>query len=222
MKAVVLLSGGIDSTTCAFIAKEAGFEVHALSFRYGQRHTRELEAAKQIAKVLPSTSHRIVDIDLSQWGGSSLVGDGEVPTSGLGTQIPSTWVPSRNLVFLSIAHAYAEALGAKAIYIGVNSVDYSGYPDCRPEFIAVFAAAAHLSSKAFVEAGKEIRIVAPLQHLSKTDIIRAGRELGVPYNLTYSCYQGGDAPCGVCDSCRIRSAAFDEVEKEDNSADNAV
>lgn len=211
MKAVVLLSGGLDSTTVAYLAKRSGYEIYALTIRYGQRHERELEAARAICAELDAREHRVVSIDFGNWG-SSLTGDDELPTDGNADGIPSTWVPMRNLIFLGIASGYAEVVGADAIYIGVSQVDYSGYPDCRAEFIAAYQRAADLASKQFVEEGISIPVIAPLMHLSKVGTIKLGLSLGVDYNLTWSCYAGGDEPCGVCDSCRIRNEAFAEVQ----------
>lgn len=207
--AVVLLSGGLDSTTAAFLARASGFAVHALSFDYGQRHRRELDAAAQIARQFGSAEHRVIRVSLSEWAESSLTGTGSIPDQPDDTRIPSTWVPARNHIFLAIAHGYAEVIGAKAVYIGISQVDYSGYPDCRQEFLDAYQQAADLASKQFVEEGRSIPVIAPLLHLSKAETIRLGLSLGVDYGLTWSCYAGGDTPCGVCDSCRLRSAAFE-------------
>ena len=201
----------MDSTTVAYLAKRSGYEIYALTIRYGQRHERELEAARAICAELDAREHRVVSIDFGNWG-SSLTGDDELPTDGNADGIPSTWVPMRNLIFLGIASGYAEVVGADAIYIGVSQVDYSGYPDCRAEFIAAYQRAADLASKQFVEEGISIPVIAPLMHLSKVGTIKLGLSLGVDYNLTWSCYAGGDEPCGVCDSCRIRNEAFAEVQ----------
>ena len=208
-KAVVLLSGGMDSATVLAMAIAQGYACYALSFRYGQRHTAELQAALEQAQRQGAVRHEIIDLDLSRFGGSALTDDRiEVPTSP--TQgIPVTYVPARNTVFLSIALGWAEVLGAQAIFIGVNAVDYSGYPDCRPEYIAAFEKMANLATRAGVE-GQGVRIHAPLIDLSKADIIRQGVRLGVDYGLTVSCYQA-DAEgraCGACDSCRLRAAGF--------------
>lgn len=213
--AVVLLSGGLDSATAAAQAQADGFEVIALSLFYGQRHEKELEAAKAIVKALGIQEHQILDVNLSQWGGSSLT-DAQmtVPTEGTPSDvIPSTYVPGRNTVFISIALSLAEAKNARAIYLGINAVDYSGYPDCRPEYLAAFAQLARLSSKAGIE-GHAPELVAPLVLDSKVDIVRRAMRLGVPIDLTWSCYQGGEVPCGVCDSCRIRDKAILEVRGE--------
>ena len=210
-RAVVLLSGGLDSSTAAWLARASGFELYALSFDYGQRHRKELAAAQEVASRLGVCRHQIVQINLGDWGGSSLTGDGDIPTEPSGDSIPSTWVPARNHIFLAIASGYAEVVGARAIYIGVSEVDYSGYPDCRGEFLAAFQHAADLASKQFVEDGISIPVLAPFLHLPKSGVVRLGLALGVDYGLTWSCYQGGDTPCGVCDSCRLRAAAFAEA-----------
>ena len=207
--AVVLLSGGLDSATTLAIAKYQGFACHALSFRYGQRHVAELAAAERLALQLGAVSHRVVNIDLGQIGGSSLtdwsLSVPETQTEG----IPSTYVPARNTIFLSYALAVAEVLFAKDIFIGVNAVDYSGYPDCRPEFISAFEQLANLATKAGVE-GQKMQIHAPLIHLTKAEIIQKGMQLGVDYSQTISCYQADERgfACGKCDSCRLRSQGF--------------
>lgn len=215
-KAVVVLSGGLDSTTCMGIAREAGYVIHALTFDYGQRHSREIEQAKKIARHFEVANHRIVKMDfLSQIGGSALTDHSiEVPTES-GTheesgEIPSTYVPARNLIFLSLATAYAEVVGAEVIYIGVSAVDYSGYPDCRPEFIASMSETIRLATKSGVT-GTNLRIEAPLSHLSKKETVQLGLRLGVPYELSTSCYQGEEEACGVCDSCRLRLQGFAEA-----------
>ena len=215
-KAVVLLSGGLDSATTAAIAIAEGYETIALSFRYGQKHHRELEAAKKIAKALKIKEHFITDINLSQWGGSSLTDETmSIPNEGVQADvIPSTYVPGRNTVFIAIALSLAEAKNAQAIYLGINAVDYSGYPDCRPEYLAAYQQLANLSSKAGVE-GHAPQLIAPLVKDSKTDIVRRALALNVPIADTWSCYQGGDVPCGVCDSCRIRDRALIEAGRED-------
>ena len=207
-KAVVLLSGGLDSATCLALAKKR-FQPVCLCIDYGQRHRRELDAAAQIARQLDSAEHRVIRIGLSEWAESSLTGTGSIPDQPDDTRIPSTWVPARNHIFLAIAHGYAEVIGATAVYIGISQVDYSGYPDCRQEFLDSYQQAADLASKQFVEEGRSIPVIAPLLHLSKAETIRLGLSLGVDYGLTWSCYAGGDTPCGVCDSCRLRSAAFE-------------
>lgn len=215
-KAVVLLSGGLDSATTAAIAIGSGYETIALSFRYGQRHQKELAAATKIAKNLGIKEHYITDIDLSQWGGSSLTDQSmTIPQDGLQSDvIPSTYVPGRNTVFMAIALSLAEAKNAQAIYLGINAVDYSGYPDCRPEYLAAYQQLANLSSKAGVE-GNAPQLVAPLVKDSKADIVRRALELNVPIADTWSCYQGGEIPCGLCDSCRIRDRALIEVGRAD-------
>ena len=215
-KAVVLLSGGLDSTTVLAIAKSQDFEVYAISFRYGQRHIFELTAAKNVAEHLGIKKHLILDVDLSSIGGSALTDDIDVPKgrdkSQMSSDIPITYVPARNTIFLSLALAWAEVLGARDIFIGANVVDYSGYPDCRPEFISAFEKMANLGTKAGVE-GDKFTIHAPLSQLTKFDIIRKGIELGVNYSLTLSCYdptENGSA-CGECDSCLLRKKGFKEA-----------
>ncbi len=216
-KAVVLYSGGLDSTTCLAIATSEGFAPYALSFSYGQRHTYELEKAKQYAPQVGAVEHRIVDIDLRQFGGSALTADIEVPKQGvIEGEIPVTYVPARNTIFLSYALAWAEVLEAFDIFIGVNALDYSGYPDCRPEYIEAFEKMANLATKAGVEQ-KGLRIHTPLINLSKADTIRRGLELGVDYGLTHSCYDPSPAgqACGRCDSCQLRLKGFGEVGRVD-------
>lgn len=214
--AVVLLSGGLDSATALAVARALGLEPHAMSFRYGQRHAAELDAARRIAGHLGVRDHRIVDIDLRAFGGSALTADLAVPEgrtpAAMAAEIPITYVPARNTIFLSFALAWAEVLGAADIVIGVNAVDYSGYPDCRPEFIAAFQQMANLATKAAVQ-GAKTTIHTPLIWLSKADIIRRGLALGVDYGLTRSCYQldANGRSCGRCDSCLIRLRGFDEV-----------
>lgn len=210
--AVVLLSGGLDSATTLAIAKTEGFEPYALSFRYGQRHAVELDAARKVAAQIGVAEHRIVDIDLRAFGGSALTADIPVPTEpSLG--IPVTYVPARNTIFLSFALAWCEVLGTADIFIGVNAVDYGGYPDCRPEFIRAFEALANLATKAGVEGRVKFKVHAPLIAMSKEAIIRRGLALGVDYGLTRSCYQpdAEGRACGACDSCRIRRKGFAEV-----------
>lgn len=208
-RAVVLLSGGLDSSTCAAQAIADGYAVTALSFDYGQRHDRELRAAADIAQLLEITDHRVISVNLAQWGGSSLTDERlNLPTDGVKVdEIPSTYVPGRNTVFIAIAMSLAEAIAAKAIYLGINAVDYSGYPDCRPAYLSAFQDLAALSSKAGLE-GHAPELVAPLVMDSKVDIVRRAVRLGVPIEKTWSCYQGGESPCGVCDSCRIRDEAL--------------
>ena len=221
LKAVVLLSGGIDSATILAIAKDRGFDLYALSFRYGQRHIIELEAAKRIALCNKVAEHLIIDIDLRRIGGSALTADIAVPKSRnveqMGKNIPVTYVPARNTIFLSYALAWAEVIGADDIFIGVNALDYSGYPDCRPEYIAAYEQMANLATKAGVESGKKLKINAPLIQMSKSQIIRKGIELGVDYSLTHSCYDplpSGDA-CGECDSCLLRLKGFRDAGVKD-------
>ena len=208
-QAVVLLSGGLDSATTLAIAKSEGYELHALSFRYGQRHAVELDAATRVAAAIDVAEHRIVDIDLRAFGGSALTADIPVPTRP-SEGIPVTYVPARNTIFLSFALAWCEVLGAADIFIGVNAVDYSGYPDCRPEFIRAFEALANLATRAGVEGGMKFTVHAPLIAMSKAAIIRRGLALGVDYGLTRSCYapDAAGGACGECDSCRIRMQGF--------------
>jgi 7-cyano-7-deazaguanine synthase len=209
-KAVILLSGGLDSTTCLAMAKAQGFECHALSFAYGQRHAYELEAAGIIAKQMGVTNHRTVNLDIGQFGASALTDKGiDVPSYENSADIPITYVPARNTVFLAIALGLAESIGAYDIFIGANAVDYSGYPDCRPEFINAFQAMANVATKAGIE-GMHFTIQTPLLHLSKDEIIQAGTKLGVDYSLTVSCYQLNPhgAACGHCDSCVLRKNGF--------------
>jgi 7-cyano-7-deazaguanine synthase len=209
--AVVLFSGGIDSSTCLAIAREEGFAPHALAIRYGQRHEFELSAAERVARAL-QVPLRVVDVDLRAIGGSALTSDIEVPKDQpIGTgPIPVTYVPARNTVFLALALGTAEVLGAEDLYIGVNAIDYSGYPDCRPEFVRAFEALANVATAAAVEGRANYRVHAPLVSLGKADIIRRGTKLGVPYELTWSCYDPGRVgrACGRCDSCRLRAAGF--------------
>ncbi len=214
--AVVLLSGGLDSATVLAIAKSEGYDCHALSFSYGQRHAWELEAAKRVAASLGAAEHRIADIDLRAFGGSALTADIDVPkgreTEEMAQGIPVTYVPARNTIFLSFALAWAEVLGSSDIFIGVNALDYSGYPDCRPEFIAAYEAMANLATKAGVEGRQHLKIHTPLIAMTKAQIIAKGIELGVDYGLTSSCYDPlpGGRPCGECDSCRLRQKGFRE------------
>jgi len=213
--AVVLLSGGLDSYTAAAIARADGYRLFALTLRYGQRHAREIDAARAVAAALGVERHVELDADLSVFGGSSLTTDAPIPKdrlldrAGALSDIPSTYVPARNTVFLALALAWAETLGARDIVIGVNALDYSGYPDCRPEFIEAFERLASLATAQGV-GGARFRIHAPLQHLTKAEIIRKGLHLGLDYGLTHSCYDPGDGgrPCGRCDSCALRAAGF--------------
>lgn len=209
--AIVLLSGGLDSATAAAVAIADHQDVIALSLRYGQRHERELDSAKAIASALQITEHYIIDVNLSQWGGSSLTSPATIPTDGVKPgEIPSTYVPGRNTVFIALALSLAEAKGAQFVYLGINAVDYSGYPDCRPEYLNAFQQLANLSSKVGIE-GNAPQLIAPLIQDSKVQIVQKALNLGVPIALTWSCYQGGAEPCGMCDSCRIRDQALIEA-----------
>lgn len=211
-KAIVLLSGGLDSATATAQAIADGYTPIALSFRYGQRHERELQAAQVISQHFKLSQHFVIDVNLAQWGGSALTDTAiDLPTEGIQSDaIPTTYVPGRNTVFIAIALSLAEAQNAEAIYLGINAVDYSGYPDCRPDYLAAFQNLAQLSSKVGLE-GKAPKLVAPLVMDSKTDIVKRALALGVPIDKTWSCYQGGEFPCGVCDSCRIRDRALIEA-----------
>lgn len=222
-KAVVLLSGGLDSATAAAVAVREGYEVYALTVRYGQVHEIEIQAARRVAEAVGVARHIELAVDLRAFGGSALVGDGAIPKQAAGTAvddgdavIPPTYVPARNTVLLALALGWAEALGASCLVIGVNAIDYSGYPDCRPEFIAAFEYLASLATRAGVE-GAPVRVWAPLQQLTKAGIVRLGLELGVDFSLTHSCYDPGPGgrPCGACDSCRLRRAGFDEAGATD-------
>lgn len=220
-KAVVLLSGGLDSTTVLAMAHEKGFETYALTLRYGQRHGVEIEAAKQIAKAVKVSQHAVLDIDLGVFGGSALTDSTPIPKgrsdAEIGTGIPVTYVPARNTVFLSLALAWAEVLGAYDIFIGVNALDYSGYPDCRPEFIESFERLAGLATKAGVESAQKFTIHTPLIDLSKKEIIEQGQALGVDYSMTRTCYDPTPEgiPCGACDACLLRLKGFDEAGLKD-------
>lgn len=211
-RAVVLLSGGLDSATVLARARADGYLCHTLSFRYGQRHDAELQAAERVARALGAVEHRTVSLDLGGFGGSALTDDSVAVPESPGEGIPVTYVPARNTVFLSIAMGWAEVLDAEAIYIGVNAVDYSGYPDCRPAFIEAFQSLARVATKQGLE-GRAPEVRTPLMSLSKADIIRMGRELGVDYGLTVSCYQADEAgrACGRCDACRFRHQGFEEA-----------
>lgn len=219
-KAVVLLSGGLDSTTTLAIALAEGFEPYTISFRYGQRHSIELDAAKRVSQVLRAKGHIVVDINLRQIGGSALTSDIDVPkgrlTEEMEKEIPVTYVPARNTIFLSIALGWAEALGASDIFIGVNALDYSGYPDCRPEFIEAFERMANLGTKAGVE-GNRFKVHTPLIRMTKGEIIKKGMELGIDYSLTHSCYDPTPEglACGECDSCLLRKKGFSEAGIKD-------
>ena len=220
-KAVVLLSGGVDSTTTLAIARRDGFETYALTFRYGQRHEREIGAARRVARALGTQRHEIVEFDLRRFGGSALTDDIAVPKdrtdTQMGADIPVTYVPARNTIFLSFALAWAETLDAADVFIGVNALDYSGYPDCRPEYIAAFQRLADLATKAGVEGRQRLTIRTPLIELSKKQIIETGSALGVDYALTFSCYDPAPSgePCGRCDACLLRSKGFAAAGLED-------
>jgi len=220
-KAVVLLSGGLDSTTVVAIAQSQGFDVHALSFSYGQRHSVELEAADRVAKHLGVIEHKTANLDLRTFGGSALTADIDVPKdrdeSTMEADIPVTYVPARNTIFLSFALAYAEVAGAKDIFIGVNALDYSGYPDCRPDYIAAYETMANLATKAGVTEDDKLHIRTPLIDMTKADIISTGTKLGVDYAMTISCYDPNDKgeACGHCDSCLLRQKGFREANLAD-------
>lgn len=220
-KAVVLLSGGLDSATVLAIARSQGYELYALSFSYGQRHIIELEAARRVAEATGVTAHRIAKIDLRIFGGSALTADIDVPkgrdAEAMSHGIPITYVPARNTIFLSFALAWAEVLGSSDIFIGVNALDYSGYPDCRPEFIAAYEKMADLATRAGVEGAQALRIHTPLMAMTKAQIVARGLELGVDYSLTSSCYDPSaqGAPCGQCDSCLLRQKGFSENGRSD-------
>ncbi len=214
--AVVLLSGGLDSTTVLAVAKRDGFTPHAMTFRYGQRHAVEIDAARRVASAYGVAKHVVVDIDLRQWGGSALTADVEVPkdrdVERASDEIPITYVPARNTIFLSFALAWAEVLGATAIFVGVNALDYSGYPDCRPEYIEAFTRMANLATRAGVEGTQQLTIHAPLLQLSKAGIVALGTSLGVDYSITTSCYDPAPdgTSCGHCDACQLRLKGFAE------------
>ncbi len=215
-KAVVLLSGGLDSTTVAAMAKQSGREVYALSFDYGQRHARELHAAAAVAARLGVARHEILKLPMAALGGSALTADIDVPDAGadIGNDIPVTYVPARNTVFIAFALAYAEVVGAQEIHLGVNAMDYSGYPDCRPEYIEAYQRVAELATKQGVE-GEGPRLVAPLINMSKADIVKAGLAAHAPLELTTSCYRGGAVACGTCESCVLRLRGFDAAGSKD-------
>jgi 7-cyano-7-deazaguanine synthase len=210
-KAVCLLSGGLDSSTVIYHAKNQGYEVHALSFDYGQRHSKEMEAAKKIASSVGTKEHKIIKIDLTQIGGSALTDQSiDIPTDRtdeeIASEIPVTYVPMRNTIFLALAAAYAEIIGADTIFTGMNVIDYSGYPDCRPEYIEAMEKAINLGSKA-----RNFKIKTPIIRMDKREIIQLGTKLGVPYELTWSCYKGGEKACGECESCKFRKKGFEEA-----------
>ncbi len=219
MKAVILLSGGLDSSTVLYQAHSDGCECYAISFDYQQRHRRELESARSVAQAAGVRQHQVINFDLRQWGGSALTDNSlELPrernTIEMAQNIPITYVPARNTIFLSFALGYAEAIAAERVYIGVNALDYSGYPDCRPDYIEAMQEVFRLGTKQGRE-GQPITIVTPLINLKKTEIIQLGNKLGVPWELTWSCYAGEDISCGVCDSCRLRLEAFDKLASQD-------
>ncbi len=220
-KAVVLSSGGLDSTTVIYMAKDQGYAVYSLSFYYGQRHKHEIKAAQKVAEIIGAAEHLILNIELDKIGGSALTGNIEVPksdtASGFGNEIPATYVPARNTIFLSYALAWAEVIGAASIFIGVNALDYSGYPDCRPEYIKAYQKMADLATKTGAEGGSKIKIITPLINLTKAAIIQKGTVLGVDYSLTHSCYDpsiSGKA-CGRCESCILRANGFREAGIKD-------
>ena len=217
MKAIVLLSGGLDSATSLYIAMEQGFEIHALSFDYGQRHLKELQSAMEIAKNAGVKSHKIVSLGISQWGGSSLTDMSmEIKPGNTNSEtVPDTYVPARNMIFLSVAASMAEAIGAQDIFIGVSQLDYSGYVDCREEFIRAMEAAINKGTVCAVEEDRPIKLHTPLINMTKSEEIKLGIKLGVDYSLTWSCYRGEDKPCGICDSCLLRKNAFEEAGFED-------
>ncbi len=217
--AVVLVSGGLDSMVSAALAREAGYRLLALSIDYNQRHRVELAAARRVATALGAERHVVLPLDLAAFGGSALTGDVPVPKGGVGEGIPVTYVPARNTIFLGLALGWAEAAGARDLYIGVNALDYSGYPDCRPEFITAFERLAELATKAGVE-GAPFRIHAPLQHMTKADIVREAARLGLDAGISWSCYDPapGGVHCGLCDSCRLRRRGFAEAGLPDPTA----
>lgn len=219
-KAVVLLSGGLDSATALAIAKSEGFEIHAISFRYGQRHQVEIESARRVVEAMGVSEHLILDIDLRSIGGSALTADIEVPkersSEEMDEEIPVTYVPARNTIFLSFALAWAEVIEAQDIFIGVNALDFSGYPDCRPEYIEAFERMANLATKAGVEGRMHLKIHTPLIRMTKAEIISTGLQMGVDYSLTHSCYDPADGlACGRCDSCQLRLKGFREAGATD-------
>lgn len=219
MKAIVLLSGGLDSATALYLAKSQGFDIYALSFDYGQKHSKELNCARLLAKSAGVVAHHVVDLKLALWGGSSLTDNAMTINNGNveRTDIPDTYVPARNMVFLSVAASLAEAVGAQDIFIGVSQVDYSGYVDCRQSFITAMEAAINQGTVMGAEKGQHIRINAPFINMVKSEEIKLGTKLGVDYSHTWSCYKGGEKPCGTCDSCLLRARAFAEAGVADPS-----
>ena len=217
MKAIVLLSGGLDSTVCMAVAKDQNCEIYPISFNYHQRHSVELNSAKNVAEYFKVNRHFVVETNMNQFGTSSLTDlNIDVPINNEDEKnIPNTYVPARNLIFLSYALGYAEAVGAEKIFIGVNAVDYSGYPDCRPEFIELFQNLADYSTKAAIQDKKKVKIETPLISLTKKEIVLLGQKLNAPLHLTHSCYNGGEEACGVCDSCRLRLKGFEEAGYSD-------
>lgn len=215
-KAVILLSGGLDSTTAVYLAKSKGYEVYTIAFDYGQRHDKELNLAKEISKKVGAKEHKVVKLNMNAWGGSALTDENiEVPDFTGEGEIPVTYVPARNMIFLSIAASYAEALGAQSIFIGVSEVDYSGYVDCRQEFLDAMEVAINKGTVMGAEEGKKIKIEAPFIDMTKTEEIELGVKLGVDYGMTWSCYKGGEKACGICDSCQLRLNAFKKAGLED-------
>jgi 7-cyano-7-deazaguanine synthase len=217
MKAVCLLSGGLDSSTCLAIARRDGYDCYALSFDYGQRHRIELASAARVAKFFSAREHRTMNIDLRAFGASALTADIAVPKSGIASGIPITYVPARNTIFLSFAMAWAEVLDSSDIFIGVNAIDYSGYPDCRPEFIEAFQTMANLATKTGVEGRTHLKIHTPLARLNKSGIVKLAAKLGLDFSLTHSCYDPDENghPCGACDSCILRRKGFEEAGVRD-------
>ena len=216
-KAICLLSGGLDSATCLGVARREGFECYALSIDYGQRHRIELESAARVARFFAAREHRVAKIDLRAFGASALTADIDVPKTGVGDTIPITYVPARNTIFLSFAMAWAEVLESSDIFIGVNAIDYSGYPDCRPEFIEAFEKMANLATRAGVEGRTHLKIHTPLANLNKAGIVKLGAEVGLDFSLTHSCYDpdAEGRACGLCDSCRLRKKGFEEAGQRD-------
>ena len=216
---MILLSGGLDSATVLAYAVDAGYRAHAMTFRYGQRHAVEIDAARRVARAFDVSDHIVVDIDLRAFGGSALTADIAVPHARslekMAAEIPITYVPARNTIFLSFALAYAEVNRANDIFLGINAIDYSGYPDCRPEYLQAYEHMANLATRASTQEGRRFHLHAPLLRMNKAEIIRAGIELGVPYQYTWSCYEGGELACGTCDSCLLRLNGFAEAGVQD-------